>query len=631
MSDLLNNATSGLLAFRRAIATTSHNIANSRTEGYSRQRVELQARSPSRHSDGTSGNGVQVTGIERLHDGFAAARVLEGTSAHAREDTHHALAARIDNLVADDALGLAPALSSFYSAIEDAAADPGSSAAREVVLAEADALAGRFGTLQAQLDDTRDEVTERLRADVDAVNDLAAGVADLNRRIVSTHGRGRAEEAGDLLDQRDRLVEQLATHVDVSPIAGSDGSVDLVVGGGTSLVLGTRARTLVATSDPAAPGLLRLELEGRDGHRQALGATALGGSIGGLSDFAAETLDPVRHRLGRLALVTAAELNAQHGAGVDANGEAGVEWFSSAVPDATPGRANTGGATLDVRVDDASELAASAYVLRWDGAAFEATRQSDGTRTGGATPLVLDGLEIAMSGTPAVGDTFVVSATGHAAGGLQARIDDPRALAFARPVVASAGPDNRGEATLAQPRVDDPDDPALRSAVDIVFTADDTYDVLDRASGTPLASGVAYTSGQDVAVNGWSARLDGTPRAGDTHRVDPNADGGGDNGNALALVAVQEANAVGGVATMTGEHADLVAFVGGRTRSLATRAGALESLRDDAIGRAESVSGVNLDEEAIALTRYEQAYQASAQAISVADTLFQSILGVVAR
>ena len=270
-------------------------------------------------------------------------------------------------------------------------------------------------------------------------------------------------------------------------------------------------------------------------------------------------------------------------------------------------------------------------MLRWDGAAFEATRQSDGVRTSGASPLVLDGLEITVSGTPAVGDRFAVSATGHAAGQIETALANPRSLALARPVVASAGADNRGDATLEQPRVDDASDPALRSAVDIVFTADDRYDVVERASGTALASGVAYAPGDELAFNGWRAGLDGTPRAGDVHAVDPNTGASGDNGNALALAAVQEANAIGGTTTLSEDHAELVSFVGGRTRSLATRAGALESLRDDAVERAESVSGVNLDEEAIALTRYEQAYQASAQAIAVADTLFQSILGVVAR
>ena len=324
----------------------------------------------------TAGNGTQLTGIERLHDDFAARRVLEGTSAHAREETHHALAARIDAMIADDGLGLGPALTSFYAAIEDAAADPGSGAAREVVLAEGEALAGRFGTLQERLDATGEEVDQRLRAEITSLNELASGVAELNRRIVASGGHGN--EPSDLLDQRDRLVEQIAAHVDVSPLAQSDGSLDLVIGGGAALVLGTRARTLVASADPTAAGGTRLEFAGSGGARQSLGAAALGGSIGGLRDFAVETLDPVTDRLGRLALVTADRLNAQHAAGVDAAGRAGADWFASAEPRALPGERNGGDATLAVSVDDTSALAASGYVLRWDGAAFEATRLSDG-------------------------------------------------------------------------------------------------------------------------------------------------------------------------------------------------------------------------------------------------------------
>ena len=630
MSDLLNNAASGLLAFQRAISTTSHNIANARTEGYSRQRVELQSVPGERGVRNAPGNGTRVQDVARLHDEFAAARVLESTSAHAREETHHALAARIDSLIADEALGLGPAMSGLNAALEDAAADPGSDAARESVLAAADTLAGRFGTLQAQLDDTRGELEQRTRAELDSLNDLAAGVADLNRRIVSSRG-GDDRGSNDLLDQRDLLIEKIAAHVEVTPLPQDNGALNLLVGGGVALVLGERAATLHLTSDPSASGGQRLELDTGDGRRQAVGSAPLGGRLGGLHDFAEETLDPVAHRIGRLALVTAETINAQHAAGLDANGEPGGEWFASAAPRATPGEANTGGATLEVEITDTAALAASDYLLRWDGAAFEVTRRGDGTRTTGGTTLAVDGLEIRASGAPAVGDTFLVSATGHAAGGIESTLARPGELALARTLVATSEPTNEGDATLRQPSVNDRDDPALRSAVDIVFTADDAYDVVDRASGTPLASGVAWTPGEAIAFNGWSTTLEGTPKGGDVLRIDPNTGGVGDNGNALALSALQDARSIGGAASAGDEHASLVSFVGGRTRSLATRAGALESLRDGAVERAESVSGVSLDEEAIELTRYEQAYQASAQAIAVADTLFQSILGAVRR
>ena len=632
MSDILNNASSGLLAFQRAISTTSHNIANSRTEGYSRQRVELTARPPdSRGIEDKPGNGVLTLSIQRQHDRFATAAALSSTSQLARESTHRDLAGRIDNLVADESLGLGPALSDFYTAIEDAAAEPGSQAARQALLSEADALGGRFGSLQSELDDTRIEVNDRLRFEIASLNDLVQGVAELNARITASHGRGGTNGANDLLDQRDVLVSKIAEHVDVTPLEQTDGSINLIVGNGTALVLGEKAHKLHSAYDPTGPARQRLEIETGENRRQPLANLAIGGSIGGLIDFATEMLDPVRHRIGRLALVSAAEINAQHKIGLDANGDAGEDWFSSAEPETLSSTSNTGSGTVSASIVQTSELEASDYLLRWNGAQFDVTRRSDGALTSSSSPVTIDGLEITLSGTPAVNDTFLVSATGHAAGRFESEIERTDQLALAATLIGTDAIDNSGDATLAQPVVSDATDANLGRAVDITFTSDSAFDVVDRASGVPIASGVAYTPGASIAYNGWSTSLSGRAAAGDVHTVKLNDEGIGDNSNALALVALQNERSVGGSATVSDEHADLVSFVGGRKRTLDTRADALETLRDEARARAESVAGVNLDEEAIALTKYEQAYQAAAQAIAVADTLFQSILGAVRR
>lgn len=630
MSNLLNNATSGLLSFQRAISTTSHNIANSRTEGYSRQRVELESRPGERHGWGSPGNGVTVAQLERMTDRFAVRRVIDNTAAHARENTHHLLASRLDSLLADESQGLASAMSGFRSAIEDAAADPGSGSSREAMLAGANALAGRFSTLQSQLDDTRNEVAERMRGELASLNDFASAIADLNARITGAQRPGK--EPNDLLDQRDTLINKIASHVDVTTLAREDGSMDLLIGNGAALVLGSRAETLYAVDDPIATARVRIETENRSGGRVSLSGIPLGGSLGGLHDFVDETLDPVRHRLGRIALTTAAEMNEQHALGIDARGRPGGTWLDSAEPIALSGIENTGDATLAARIDEASDLAASDYLLRWDGAAFEVTRRSDGNQSTGTLPLIVDGLELTLqSGTPAVGDTFIVSATAHAAGGLTNLVTQGDALALARALHASDDVANAGDAQLQAPKVVDASNASLNTPVDIVFVDDDSYNLVERSSGTVVEAGVAYSSGAAIIHNGWSTTLEGMPRAGDIHRIDPNTDARGDNGNAIALAERQDAKVIDGRASVVTEHASLITYVGGRTRTLDTRASALETLRDDAIGRVESVSAVNLDEEAIDLAKYEQAYQASAQAIAVADTLFQTILGAVRR
>jgi len=126
MTALLNTGKSALFAFQRALATTSHNIANVNTDGYSRQRVDLQNVPGDGQSVRSTGSGVQVSGIERMHDQFASARVASATSEHASQEVQYQLASRLDNLVATEGMSIAPALTNFFNAVQDANTDPSS-------------------------------------------------------------------------------------------------------------------------------------------------------------------------------------------------------------------------------------------------------------------------------------------------------------------------------------------------------------------------------------------------------------------------------------------------------------------------------------------------------------------------
>ena len=268
-------------------------------------------------------------------------------------------------------------------------------------------------------------------------------------------------------------------------------------------------------------------------------------------------------------------------------------WFSSAEPETLSSTTNTGTGTVSATIVQTSDLKASDYLLRWNGAQFDVTRRSDGALTSSGSPITIDGLELTLSGTPAVNDTFLVSATGHAAGRFESEIERTDELALAATLVATNAVGNAGDATLAQPVVVSSTAANLGNAVDITFTSDNTFDVIDRsnpASPVPIATGVAYTPGANIAYNGWSTSLSGKAAAGDTHSIELNDDGSGDNSNALALVALQNERSVGGTATVSDEQADLVSFVGGRKRTLDTRA----TRARDAARRGQSTRRVRL-------------------------------------
>lgn len=622
--DLLGTSLSGLLSFQRAMATTSHNVANVATEGFSRQRTELAPLPGQARDGGHVGAGVGVRGVERVRDQFVDARLREAIVDDGRARMHAELAGRLDALLGARESGLGPALSGFYAAVQDVADDPAGATPRRLLLGEARSLAERFAFLDARIQGLGVEMNERLEVAVAGVNALAGDIARLNRDIAIASGSGAAPN--DLLDQRAQRVDALAALVGVRSVEQDNGALDVFSASGQALVVGTLAQRWQVVADPGDPS--RLQVADATGGR--ISDKLSGGEIGGLLDFRRESLAPARNELGRLAVVLAGAVNAQHRAGMDANGALGEDLFGLPAPALVPDARNAGSASPGAAVIDATALTTSDYRLEYDGALWSLTRLADGAAVSGAGPLTLDGLEVSPGPGAAAGDRFLVRPAGGAAAALEVRIGDPDRVAAAAPVRAHGELANGGDAVLAPPAVSDAADGALLHEVALVFRdPPSSFDVLDLTAGTTLAAGVAYVPGTAIAFNGWSTRLDGEPGAGDRFRVEPNAGGIGDNRNALALGALQAGALVEGRFSVEEGYAAFVGGAGVAARSANLDAGARAQLLDDARLAREGISGVNLDEEAVDLTRYQQAYQAMARVMETANDLFDTLLAAV--
>ncbi|RPE80876.1 flagellar hook-associated protein FlgK [Vulcaniibacterium tengchongense] len=626
MANVLSTGAGALIAFQRALATVSHNVANVATDGYSRQRVELATRNPTDMGYGYVGNGVQVADVRRVADELATARLLDSGGELARLQQLAALASRVDGLLSDPATGLAGVWSNFFDAASGLGAAAASSAAREDLLADARALATRFNQLDGQLDAMDDEVDAGLRSAVAEVNRLSSEIARLNGEIVSNPGH----VANDLLDQRDRLIAELAGHTGGRTVAQSDGALNVVTPGGQALVVGNTAARLTAVADPYRPDRLQLALEG-NGAQVRLDAATLGGKIGGLLEFRGGVLDPALAELGRLATGLAATFNAQHRAGMDLNGQMGADFFALPAPSAYPHAGNAGDAGLQARVGDLAAVDGRNVLLRFDGSAWSATDPNTGAAvalsgTGtAADPLRVGGVEIVVGGTAAAGDRFLLQPTAGIAGGLGVAIADPNRIAAATPVKAQAELGNLGSGKVAGLRVDDAANPALLANVEIEFIDADRYTV-------DGAGPFAYTPGQPIAANGWSLTLDGAPAAGDRFGVGPAGAGSSDNGNALLLANLDDAKRLnGGTVSLNGALGGLTTSVGSSARQADQAAQAQQILHDQAQSARDAVAGVNIDEEAANMLRFQQAYQAAAQVIATADGMFQSLIQAVSR
>ncbi len=645
---IFGNGVSALLAFQRALATTSHNVANVNTEGYSRQRTELVTRPPERTSSGFVGSGVEVGAVRRLANQFIEAQLRTSTSGVERFDTLHQLAGQVDSLLADPNTGLSSALQGFFDAVEGVANDPTSVAAREVFLGSGSTLAGRFQFLQQSLTTLDTQVNGELRNAVVDINGLAQAIADTNRAIVVAQGQAGGQPPSDLLDRRDQLIMQLAERVEVSTLAADDGSVTVSIGGGHTLVIGGQSRTLVAAANPFDPSRIEIAFEDGNPISDQLG----GGHVGGLLDFRTEVLDPAFSALGRVAIGLAETVNAQHELGQDLDGNLGGEVFSVAQPRVLAHVNNPTSAFPAVAITDAGALTASDYLLRYTGGAWSLTDRANGqsvsmTGTGtDADPFLAVGLSISIQSvgaTPSDDYRFVIQPTRAGAQDIGLVISDPRAIAAAVPVRAQATLSNLGDAVIGQPLVSDIATLPLTSNggdITLVFNPDAAgpgvpgFVVVGGPGGSlaydPASEGAGKTFVLDPPFSGISFTISGAPSAGDSFVISDNLNGVGDNRNAIALGELRTAlSLANGSATYQDAYNQLVADVGVRTRQAEIALDTQSELQASNLESRLSLSGVNLDEEAANLLRFQQAYQASARVIATADTLFQELLGAV--
>ncbi len=631
MTDFLNTAVSGLLAFQRALATSSHNVSNANTPGFSRQRVELASRNPQEFSNGFVGKGTVVRDITRVTNQFVIAQIQTISSDNARLSTFSSLTRQVDNLLADDLGGLSGVLQNFFSSVQGVSNDPASISARQVMLGEAQNIAGRFNFLQTQLDEQNQNVNEQTVELVNQINSISQNIGELNGRIISASNSGGVAEPNDLLDQRDQLINELSGLIGVTTIEADNGALNVFIGSGQMLVFDTNARTLSTIQNPANFSELNIAYQTITGTLDITPQLS-GGQLGGLLDFRREILTPTLNELGRLAMVLADTFNTQHREGMDLDNNLGGDFFSLPPIGVITNQDNTGAATVTAAVSDVTALTSSDYRLTYDGANFTLTRLSDNTSVTGASPLSMDGFDVTIAGAAAAGDSFLVRPTNTAARDVSVLVDNVNRIAAANPVRTETSVNNLGSAEISFTQILDITDTDLLDTVEIVFNNPPTdFDIVNITDATTIAAGVPYTSGANIDFNGLRVSVTGNPAAGDRFSVEHNIDGVSDNRNALLLSGLQTQGLVGGSASYQEAYATTIGRVGTLARQADINGDAQSRLLERALQRRDEISGVNLDEEAANLLRFQQAYEAAAQVIAVSDTLFQTLLNSVRR
>ena len=629
MANFLSTGISGLLAFQRAIDVTSHNIANVGTDGYSRQRAEFTTRPPQPFGNGYVGSGVQVATTRRIYDELLAQDVRTSSSSFNNLDAYATQSGKLDNLFSATATGITATLQKFANAMHDLASNPASISARQVLLSEAQGLTERLKTYDSQLGTIDAQIEGSMKSEADTVSSLADSLAKLNVQIAAASSHG--QPPNDLLDQRDRLIDDLSSHVDVSLVPQDDGEVNIFIGQGQALVVGSTASKLVLTTDPYDSARHGLALAVGGAVPVDVTNSLSGGTLGGTLSFRTQVLDPTRNALGRISVGLASVMNTQHRSGMDLNGNLGGDLFRVGGVDTLSSSRNTGTGSIAVTRSNLGALTEGDYTLQRTGTGWSLRRADTGatvTLSGTGTvadPLTADGLSIVVSGAANAGDSFLIRPTRSATAGLGVLITDPARVAAAAPIRTSTGAANSGSGTISAGSVVDVTNANLLTTATIQFTGANTYSINGAGS-------FAYTSGTPITVNGWQVQISGAPAVGDQFVISSNAGGTGDNRNAQALVDTFGTKVLdGGTSSLTDTTNRLVGNVGVVTRQAQAGRDAQQVVHQEAVDARDSLSGVNLDEEAANLVRYQQAYQAAAQLIAVAGTLFDTLLAATRK
>ncbi len=632
---IFSTGASALYSAQLAIATTGHNIANANTTGYRRQEVVFGTQTPVQTGSGFIGQGATVETVRRVYSDFLERQVTQNEASAGYLDRYQQGMNQIDSILGDRSLGFSNTAQSFFSALNDLSNNPTSIPSRQAVLGAAENLTSNLSSVGTYLQSLQDGINVEIDSMVGRVNTYAKNIFDLNNKI-SAIQTASGQPPNDLLDQRDQMVSELNQLVGVQVLKDSNtGAFSVFIGKGYQLVGPAGISPLKADYSKEDPRRMEVTV-GSSGVQLSGNTGAFGGELGGLLDFRTEVLDQAQNSLGRVATVLAQSFNDQHKLGTDLNGNPGGNFFIAPSPTVYSRTTNAGNAVIGATITNASALTLSDYRLTFNGPDYTLVRKSDGVTTPitaaqMAAGYSVDGMSISLgSGVPTAGDSFLIRPTVNGSTSIGVNILNPEQIAAASPVVASAATANTGGAQLIQPTVNSLN-ANLTSTVTITFNSPvpgpQTFDVSGPGTGNP--TNVPFTSGGNISYNGWTFAVVGTPAAGDTFTISANTNGVLDNRNAIALAALQtNSTLVGGVATLEGAYSSMVGSIGNKASEVKVNQKAQANLLDQTRQIQQSASGVNLDEEAASLIRYQQVYQAAAKVLQTASTMFDTLLNI---
>ncbi len=621
-SDLLNVGTQSVLTAQRQLNTTGHNISNVNTEGYSRQSVIQGTNAPRQYGGETYGMGVHVENVRRSWDQFAVKELNIASTDYAfKRDTEENLD-MLSKLLSSVASKKIPEnLNEWFDSVKSLADSPNDLGARKVVLEKAKLISQNLNDFHETVRLQKDITNKGLALGVERINQLALEIRDLQRLMMRVPG-----PHNDLMDKHEKLVSELSQYTKVTVTQRKHGEgFNIHIGNGHTLVSGTEASQLrVIDGFPDTQQHRLAMVEGKA--LKAISARDIGGKMEAILDMRDEHIPYLMDEVGRLALSFSHEVNTLQSQGLDLRGNVGSALFTDVNLDVIArSRVVTNSnskADMAVFIEDVSQLKGGEYSMQYNGSEFVVTLPS-GQQT--VLPVVkgnvyVDGLRVEVRNPPQVGERILVRPTRNGAAAIRLATEDATKIAAQSFEASTTFAQGKAKFKILQAG-------DVREFEVIVSPTGDQFAVTDT-KGNILLQPQPYPPTGPVTVLGTTFELTegALPNDKFTANLVPSE---GDNGNLRKMINIQTAKRMNdNESTIIDLYHNLNTDVGLKMTTMTRLTDVARLEKEAAQSRIASISGVNLDEEAANMMKFQQAYMASSRIIQASNDTFNTILAL---
>lgn len=670
--DILQTGKYGILAHQKLLATTSNNISNVNTTGYTRQDTLVYTN--------VVDWGIGDTYTRRIYNQYVQREMFRDQGNVGYYDSYTNAMSQVDQMLSDEDMSISSSLNSYFSALQDAIQSPTSSATRRELLSQLNLMVNKYQTLNKNIQNELKDVNSQVDDTVVKINTIVKGIYDVEKQLRTTKDDSNDMQL-QLMDKRDQLINELSSYVDINTTIESDGSISVYMGNGQLLVNGETYANLHSNDNELDPQRKEISITFEpkninDKTNIQVSYDNWGGKLGGLLQSTNEIRQSMRD-LGQLALAFADAMNVQNKSGFTLEGKAGGNLIT--IPSEVKATSTNSNFAMSVTFieGEGKNISANDFKVEFDRATgaptvyeivdgkaqkVDITAANISADQNGNLVISLPDKGINMNFNfpqtdlnKVAGTTFLVQPTINAAYDIKTNITKPEDFAFAAAVRTNTSTNNVGNAVVSLSSMTktgadmgvsiDPNTnmPVFNAGAPtkVVVDNDGNYVIYD-SNGNRLGQADADTNGQNIFANatwdvakpegypGYDINVTGTVKANDSFVIEINTDGSGDNTNGIYMGQLQQAALVGTDSshklTFTEGYADLVSTLGAAVMEAQTSLDAAQVKCTQTQELFSSSAGVNLDEEAANLVKFQQSYSSCAKIITASQTIFDSLI-----